>query len=334
MTLDAPTLLPLIFAALMALSFCVYAILDGFDLGVGLVLPLGDEDERNMMLASIGPFWDANETWLVLGVGLLLIAFPTAHGQILGALYLPVAVLLIGLILRGVAFDFRAKAPVRHKQLWDNLFFVGSLLATASQGYMLGRYVLAFESTPLAEGFAVLSALCVTSAYAFIGNAWLVLKTEGKLQQRSVFWASRALWLTATGIVAVSVVNPMVSPVIFERWFALPEAIALMPIPLMCGGAMFAAGYYLHSFERRDRRWDALPFLAAMLVFFLSFLGLAYSFYPDIVPGQLTVWEAAAATESLAFMGVGVAIVFPAIMGYTLLSYRVFWGKAEALVYH
>ena len=332
--MDWATALPLIFAGLMAVSFFVYAILDGYDLGVGLLLPFTEAEDSDTLLASIGPFWDANETWLVLGVGLLLIAFPEAHGIILGELYLPVTVLLVGLILRGVAFDFRAKVPTAHKQRWDRLFFLGSLLATTAQGYMLGSYVLGFEESVLGILFALLSAVCVAMGYAFIGGGWLIMKTEGLLQARVVLWTRVALAFMLLGILAVSVVNPLVSDTMFNKWFSMPQVIMLAPIPLLCVVTALGTFYYLSHFQAEQRIGAWIPFAAAVLIFLLCFQGLAYSFYPDIVPGRLTLWEAAAATESLAFMAVGVAIVFPAIIGYTIVSYRVFWGKATALTYY
>ncbi|MEM7077602.1 MAG: cytochrome d ubiquinol oxidase subunit II [Pseudomonadota bacterium] len=341
MEFDPDHVLPLLFAGLMAFAFFLYAILDGYDLGVGLLLPLGEEGERDTMIASIGPFWDANETWLVLGVGILLIAFPQAHSTVLSEFYLPVLVLLIGLILRGVAFDFRAKVALEHKRRWDGFFFLGSLLASLSQGYMLGLYVLGFDSGGWVQLFALLSAICVTSAYAFIGGAWLIMKTSHQLQLRVVAWVRRSLWLMMLGIAAVSVVNPLVSPQIFEKWFSLPEAIILLPIPILCGVALLGVNYFLghyptmeQSGEDAVRRGDWLPFACAVLVFALSFQGLAYSFYPYVVPFETTIWEAAAATESLAFVSVGVVLVFPVILAYTLMSYRVFWGKATDLKYY
>ena len=335
---DAAFLLPLVFAGLMAFALFMYAILDGYDLGVGILLPLGDAQQRDVMLASIGPFWDANETWLVLGVGLLLIGFPQAHSSILGALYLPVLLLLVGLILRGVAFDFRAKVPAARKALWDRLFFTGSLMAALSQGYMLGQFVIGFENTVWGLAFSLLSAVCVTSAYTFIGGSWLIMKTADALQQRVVGWVQVCLWLMTLGIGAVSVVNPLVSREVFDRWFALPQAIVLLPIPALCGLALLGTSIYLKRLKRghdlAGPRSDWIPFAAAVLVFMLSFQGLAYSFYPYVVPFETTIWEAAAAPESLAFVAVGVAVVFPVILLYTALSYRVFWGKATELRYY
>jgi len=192
--------LPVIFLGLMGFAMLLYAILDGYDLGTGILLLGRSEQHRDEMIASIGPFWDANETWLVLGVGILLVAFPAAHGIILSTLYVPVAVMLAGLIIRGVSFDFRAKAQAKHKQLWDSAFFAGSLLATLSQGYMLGLYITGFSDTGIAVSFAMLSALCVTSAYVLIGACWLVLKTTGDLQQYAIQKAKSTVVITAIGL--------------------------------------------------------------------------------------------------------------------------------------
>ncbi|RZA00534.1 MAG: cytochrome d ubiquinol oxidase subunit II, partial [Moraxellaceae bacterium] len=226
--------LPVIFIGLMGLAFFLYAILDGYDLGVGILLPKDSEAHRDMMIASIGPFWDANETWLVLGTGVLLIAFPQAHSLVLYNLYLPIAAMLIGLILRGVSFDFRAKAPEDHKAVWDNTFKAGSIIATLSQGYMLGSYVMSFEQSLPAYLFSALSAICVTAGYSFIGAAWLVFKTEGELQVRAARWARVCGWLTAIGIAAVSIVNPLISHTIFDKWFGNAMVILLLFIPVLC----------------------------------------------------------------------------------------------------
>lgn len=174
--------LPVVFVALMGISILVYVVLDGFDLGVGILSIRATDQERDIMVGSIGPFWDANETWLVMAVGLLLVAFPTAHGTILTALYLPATLMLIGLILRGVAFEFRAKAPVSRKLIWDRTFFAGSLIAAVTQGYMLGIYVLGLDQSPLSILFGLLTGLCLAAAYSFLGALWLLGKTEGYLQ--------------------------------------------------------------------------------------------------------------------------------------------------------
>ncbi|TQV69911.1 cytochrome d ubiquinol oxidase subunit II [Exilibacterium tricleocarpae] len=326
--------LPLVFLALMGLAFFLYAVLDGYDLGVGMLLPHNDEEQRDVMIASIGPFWDANETWLVLAVGLLFIAFPAAHSTILQNLYLPAALMLAGLILRGVAFDFRAKAPGNHKRGWDWAFNAGSIIAATTQGYMLGRYVLGFADTWQAYAFAVLSAVCVAAAYCFIGAAWLVMKTEGELQHRARRWARCCAWLMALGIVSVTAVNLSISDRIWERWFALPEVIVLLPIPILCGFLFVVVDRYLSHFPHHNEFGCWIPFAAAVTIFLLCFQALAYSFSPYVVPEVMTVWEAASASVSLQFVLYGAVIVVPTIIAYTVFSYRVFWGKTTDLRYY
>jgi len=326
--------LPIIFISLMGLSFLIYAILDGYDLGVGILLPADAEEDRDTMIASIGPFWDANETWLVLGVGLLLIAFPSAHSLILYHLYVPVTVMIAGLILRGVAFDFRAKAPADHKDLWDKCFKIGSLMAAASQGYMLGMYVMGFESSLAAYLFSALSAVCVTAGFSFIGAAWLVLKTEGELQLKAARWTRICGILTALGIVAVSLVNPFISPEIFEKWFGSPAALLLLTIPFVCLVAFVVVDRYLAHFPYPHDFGAWIPLAAVALIFFLCFIGLGYSFFPDVVPGQIDIWQAASAPEALWFILYGTIVVLPTILFYTAFAYRVFWGKATHLKYY
>ncbi len=337
--------LPIVFIALMGLSVLVYAILDGYDLGVGILLPFAaspndsspvsrEELQRDTMIASIGPFWDANETWLVLAIGLLLIAFPTAHSLILTNLYIPAAIMLIGLIIRGVAFDFRAKAAVDHKHTWDRAFKAGSLLTTLTQGYMLGQYVMGFESNWQAQLFSMLSALGVTAAYCYIGAAWLILKTESDLQQRAVAWARRAGRATLMGVLAVSLINPIVNPGVFDRWFQFPLVMFLLLIPTLCFLCFIANDLLLKRLPKAKDRHCWLPFLLVSIIFSLCFCGLAFSFFPEIVPGELNIWQAASATESLQFIFYGVVIVMPLILLYTLFSYKVFHGKSTELNYH
>ncbi|WP_317930282.1 cytochrome d ubiquinol oxidase subunit II [Halioxenophilus sp. WMMB6] len=329
-------MLPTIFMGLIGIAIFAYAVLDGYDLGVGILLPTkpNRQEQRDQMIASIGPFWDANETWLVLAVGLLLIAFPAAHNVILRELYLPATTMLIGLIVRGVAFDFRAKAITSHRLLWDRAFKVGSLLTALTQGYMLGRYVLGFSQAPEAYGFALLSSLCVTASYAFIGGAWLVMKTEAELQSWVARATRRAAWLAALGILAVSLVNPLVSSEVFQRWFSFPAAILLMPLPLVCVGLFIVMDRYLAHMPHHQDFGCWIPFVVAVTVFFLCFSGLAYSFYPYVIPGQLTAMAAASAPESLRFILAGALVVVPIILIYTAFSYRVFWGKVGELRYY
>ncbi len=330
---DPAVWLPLVFAGLMGLSILIYVVLDGFDLGVGLLFPFADAAEQDRMIGSIGPFWDANETWLVMAVGLLLVAFPAAHGTILTALYLPVAAMLLGLILRGVAFEFRAKAPARHKRRWNRAFFAGSLLTALAQGWMLGLYIMGLEQTPATLAFAALTALCLAGGYAFIGATWLIGKAEGDLQRRAAGWAKRTLWGVVAGMATVSVASPLVSPRIFEKWFSMPEMVLLAPLPLMSAALVGVLLIALRHLPDSRDRWCWAPFASATALFVLAFAGLAYSFYPYVVPEQLTLYDAAAAPESLFVILAGTVFVLPAIIGYTVLSYVIFRGKATDLRY-
>ena len=330
--------LPLVFSVLMAISILVYAILDGYDLGVGILLPMRDTPEhaaqRDDAIASIGPFWDANETWLVLAVGLLLVAFPAAHSAILKALYLPATFMLIGLILRGVAFDFRAKVAVTKKRHWDRVFKVGSLITAMMQGFMLGIFVMGFDYTPMAFGFAILSSLGVTAAYALIGSSWLIMKTEYALQLVAIRWAKISGAITFAGILAVCIINPLINSFVHERWLTAPLAYFIVAIPLLCF-SMFAIGYQvLKRLPLPNDNGSWLPFMMSVIVFVCCFLGLALSFYPYVVPGQLTIYATASAPESLRIMLVGSLVVLPMIGGYTIFSYRTFKGKAAALNYY
>lgn len=325
--------LPFTFAFLMGLSMLIYAVLDGYDLGVGMLIDSAHWHEKDRMIASIGPFWDANETWLILGVGLLLVAFPLAHGLILTELYLPVAVMLFGLIFRGVAFDFRAKVPHQHKWRWNNRFFYGSLLTSLAQGYMLGSYITGFAHDWAGIAFSCLIAIVLSSAYCLIGACWLIMKTEGSLQEKSVKWARYHLVNSVAGLVAISATTPLMSERIFDKWFSFPEAFYLAPIPVLTAVLVFWLYGVLKKMPMPDDRLSWLPFVLTMAVFILSFIGLAYSFFPYIVPERMTIIEAAAAPESLIIMLVGALIVLPVLIGYTALSYYVFRGKATELRY-
>ncbi len=324
--------LPVIFMGLMGFAMLVYVVLDGYDLGVGLLLPRADDAQKDMMIASIGPFWDANETWLVLGVGILLIAFPKAHGMVLTALYLPVALMLVGLILRGVAFDFRVKAQASHKPLWNFAFFAGLGLAAAAQGWMLGHYITGLKPGWYYDVFAASIAIALPAAYVLLGACWLIMKTEGELQQRAVVWAKLAWLPVVLGMGLISIATPWVSASVRERWFSMPEFIALLPIPLTTVIALIAARALLNS-SRVLTSLCWTPFVLVVLVFVLGFFGLAYSLYPFVVMDRLTIWQAASATESLEVILIGCAITVPAILGYTVFSYRVFHGKARELNY-
>ena len=329
--------LPLVFLGLMGVAMLAYVILDGFDLGVGILLQRASDDQKDTMIASIGPFWDANETWLVLGVGILLVAFPMAHGAILGELYLPAALMLIGLILRGVAFDFRVKARDEHKHAWNMAFYGGSVLATGAQGVMIGLYIVGFRYGGPELAFALFTGLALVAGYALLGATWLIMKTEGDLQQRAIVWARGSLLLTALGIAAVSVATPLVSQQIFDTWFSFPNILLLAPIPAMTTALFVLTDYILRrlpgTLKNGSEAFCWVPFAATVGIFLLAFNGLAYSIFPYLVIERMTIWEAASAPESLKIILFGVAVVLPTIVGYTAYSYRVFWGKTRALSY-
>ncbi|WP_058318418.1 cytochrome d ubiquinol oxidase subunit II [Thalassovita mediterranea] len=330
---DPAQWLPVAFATLMGVSILIYVILDGFDLGVGILFPFADEAEKDRMVASIGPFWDANETWLVLAIGLLLVAFPAAHGAILTALYLPVAIMLVGLILRGVAFEFRVKAPGHHKVYWNTAFYVGSLITALSQGFMLGKYIMGLESTMGIWIFAVMTSVFLAVGYSFIGACWLILKTDGALQRKAVAWARGGIWGLIIGLALISIATPLVSERIFAKWFTFPEVLLLLPLPLMSALLVGLLWFALRQLPTRNDSWAWFPFAAAIALFTLAFFGMAYSFYPYVVPEQLTIYEAASAPESLFIILVGTVFVLPVIAGYSVLSYTIFRGKATELRY-
>jgi cytochrome d ubiquinol oxidase subunit II len=322
--------LPLVFSAIMGAAILAYVLFDGYDLGIGMLMVAADEREQELMVASIGPFWDANETWLVLGVGLLLSAFPLAHGLILGALYLPVAAMLLGLMLRGVAFEFRIKAEGWHRDLWNRLFWFGSLTASFAQGWMLARYITGFQAGTAFTLFALLVGAGLCGGYVLIGATWLILKTESNLQQKAKRWARWGLAWVGIGIALVSMATPLVSETVRERWFDFPRTLALMLLPL----ASMAAGVWIwRTSAPAAGRADWKPFAGAVVIFVLAFAGIAYSLFPYVVIDRLTIWQAAAHPQALGFILVGVLIVLPFLLGYTAYAHRVFGGKVRGPLY-
>lgn len=331
--MDIATALPLIFMTIMGLSMLLYVVLDGFDLGVGILLPWASDAQKDIMVASIGPFWDANETWLVLGVGMLLVAFPVAHGIVLTALYLPVALMLLGLILRGAAFDFRVKAQDKHKPLWNTTFTVGSWIAAASQGWMLGAYITGFEYQGIALFFCIGIALTLPASYALLGAGWLIMKTEGDLQMLAAKWGRRTLLPMGIALTAISIATPIVSETVFDKWFTLPGFFALAPIPITTAAAFWVLWHVLGRTGIIQAGYGWLVFVSTVLIFVMATIGLAYSIYPYIVIDRLTVWQAASSTEALKIILFGVAITLPVILVYSVFVYRVFWGKATVHKY-
>jgi cytochrome d ubiquinol oxidase subunit II len=329
MTLD----LPVIFTILMGVSILAYVVLDGYDLGVGMLMPAADAREQNVMVASIGPFWDANETWLVLGVGLLLVAFPAAHGVVLTALYLPVTAMLIGLMLRGVAFEFRIKAQGWHRELWNWLFWFGSFLASLAQGFMLGSYITGFQPGFGYLLFALAVAGSACGGYVLLGASWLVLRTSGALQQKALGWTRWGLLWVALGVALVSLATPLASETVRDKWFDFPRTAALMLLPLASAAVWIWVWRVTGRLRRGEPAPEWGPFAGAVAIYVLAFAGLAYSLFPYLVMDRITIWEAAAHPSALKVVLAGALIVLPFISAYTVFSYRVFRGKAPEKLY-
>ncbi len=324
--------LPTIWAGLIAFSVLAYVVLDGFDLGVGILFPLFPaERDRNVMTNSIAPVWDGNETWLVLGGGGLMAVFPLAYATIFPALYIPIILMLLGLVFRGVAFEFRFRTK-RWKPLWEWGFALGSLVAAVMQGIALGALVqgIEIEDRAYAGGwwdwltpFSLLTGVGVATGFALLGATWLNLKTTGELQTKAKRTALVTGVATIVLIGIVSLWTPFLEPIYFERWFRWPTAFFSALVPLLV--AVCAVGLW-HGL-RTDRH--LMPFLAALGLFVLSYAGIGISFYPYIVPGALTIAEAAAPDASLGFLLVGAAFLIPIILAYTGYAYWVFRGKVD-----
>lgn len=325
--------LPIFFVGVMGFALLIYTILDGYDLGIGMLLPFAEESEKDQMIATIGPFWDANETWIVLGVGVLLMAFPEAHGIVLTSLYMPVAIMLIGLTLRGVAFDFRVKAKTKYKGTWNRLFFIGSVTASMAQGWMLGRYVMGLSDTTISLWFAIAIAFLLPVLYIMLGAGWLLVKTEGALYSKATRWAKLFVLPLGVGLFIISIATPIASTEIADQWFALPQAIGLLPIPIVSIIAYVGIVWVLSNEKLLSADFGWLVFVLLIVLCVMCAIGLAYSIYPDVVIGKLNIWEAAASRDSLMFAFYGTAIAVPAIFLYTIFIYRVFSGKTTELSY-
>jgi len=325
--------LTLVSAAVIVFGIAMYVILDGFDLGVGILFAAArDTAARDTMINSIAPVWDGNETWLVLGGTVLFAAFPVAYAVALPAFYVPIMVLLFALIFRGVAFEFRHRAHTS-KRLWSTAFCAGSLIAALAQGALLGGLIsgVAVAGRQFVGGpfdwltpLTAITALALVAGYALLGATWLVLKTAGPLQA----WARRAARRLTVAVMAfmglVSLVTPLTHEAIAERWFGGLHLAYLAPVPVITAAVGFALWRGL------ARGWERAPFTLAIALFLLGFLGLAISLWPNIVPPSLTVWDAAAPPSSQAFVLIGVALTLPMILIYTWYAYHVFRGKAAA----
>jgi len=329
MTLD----FPFIWAGLIAFAVLAYVVLDGFDLGVGILFPfVQGEANRDEMMNSVAPVWDGNETWLVLGGGGLFAVFPLAYAVIMPALYAPIIAMLLALTFRGVAFEYRWKTR-RGQFLWDWAFAGGSTVAAFFQGIALGALVQGIPEAHRAYAggwwdwltpFSVLTGLALIVGYALLGSTWLVYKTEGELQEK----AYRFAWITAVGTLAligiVSLWTPFLNANFKDRWFTWPHMLYASPVPLLVAALAFLLFRGL-----RDKR-ELSPFLASLGLFVLSYVGIGISFYPYIVPTSITIWEAAAPDNSLKFLLVGALVLVPMILAYTAYSYWVFRGKVNA----
>ena len=330
--------LALIWAAIIGLAVAMYVILDGFDLGIGILFPFTTrESERDQMVNSVAPFWDGNETWLVLGGGGLFVAFPQAYAVIMSALYVPVIVMLLALVFRGVAFEFRTVAA-SSKRYWNLAFMGGSALAALCQGAILGGLIqgIRVEDGAYAGGafdwatpFAMLCAFGVLAGYALLGATWLVMKTEGAGAERARREAKVLLVAVLAFIGVVSLWTPLAFERIAERWFSTPNIYFLWPVPMVTTLTAFAAWRWL------DRGRETAPFLAAIALFLLGYLGLVISVFPYLVPPSLTIWQTAAAPASQIFMLVGTLALLPIILGYVVFVYWIFRGKVrEGEGYH
>ena len=324
--------LPLIWAAIIGTAVAMYVILDGFDLGIGILFPFArDESERDQMMRSIAPFWDGNETWLVLGGAGLFVAFPRAYAVLMPAFYLPVIVMLLALVFRGIAFEFRTVSE--SKTWWNIAFTIGSTLACFAQGVILGGMVegVAVRNGAYAGGsfdwatpFGLVCGLALIAGYGLLGATWLVMKTEGPVADRARAHA-KVLLLAVLGFMAVvSLWTPLAEPRIAERWFSLPNFYFLWPVPLATALSAFAVWRSL------EKGRDVPPFLAAIGLFLLGYLGLVISDFPFLVPPSLTVWDTAAAPSSQIFMLLGTLLLLPFVLGYVVFVYWLFRGKVRA----
>lgn len=328
MAIDLPT----VWAGIIAFAVLAYVVLDGFDLGIGILFPFfTHRKDRDLMTNSIAPVWDGNETWLVLGGGGLMAVFPVVYATVMPALYMPIIIMLLALIFRGVAFEFRWRTQ-RASHYWDYGFWIGSTLAGFTQGIALGALVqgIAIADRQYVGGwwdwlspFSILTGIAVVVGYALLGATWLNLKTVGDIQHRArrVSMVTGVLLLALIG--AVSLWSPFINPVYFDRWFGWPTAFFSAFVPLLVAGCAFALWQGLTT----DKHLQ--PFLAALGLFVLSFVGVGISFYPYIVPGSLTIEEAAAPDSSLLFLLVGAVVLIPTILAYTGYAYWVFRGKMD-----
>ncbi len=325
--------LPLIWILIIAFGVMMYVVMDGFDLGIGILFPfVRERGDRDTMINTVAPVWDGNETWLVLGGAALMAAFPLAYSVLLSALYLPLVLMLAGLIWRGVAFEFRFKAHEPHRPFWDKAFCWGSYIATFSQGVCLGAFINGFKVTgPSYMGgaldwltpFSLFTGLGLVVAYALLGCTWLIMKTDGNLQRRMIVLARPTTLALLTTIGIISVWTPLTHPAVAARWFTLPNLFFFAPVPLLVLATTWAILRVL------KRETHAAPFVLTLFLLLLGYSGFAISLWPNIIPPGVSIREAAAPPQSLGFTLVGALFIVPVILAYTAWSYFVFRGKVK-----
>ncbi|KTD22823.1 cytochrome D ubiquinol oxidase subunit II, cyanide insensitive [Legionella lansingensis] len=325
-------MLPFVFASLLAFIVIMYVVLDGFDLGVGILFPFTEsERERDQMMNSVAPVWDGNETWLVFGGAMLYGAFPTVYGLLLPILYMPIMLMLIALIFRGVSFEFRFKAE-RTKYLWNWSFAISSLAATFFQGVILGAFVQGFPineaSMTINEAdwltpFSLLTGIALICGYGLLGATWMFMKCEGRLQSKMAHLAKGLLVLVSIFLVFVSIWTPLHSEEVFQRWYSFPNVLLLSPLPLITALVIVLTW---RSFASSN---EVKPFLYSIVIFLCSYTGIAISVYPYLIPHRVDIWEGAAPNSTLLFILVGVVIMLPLLLAYTAYTYYVFRGKSH-----
>ena len=324
--------LPVVWAIIIFFGVFMYVVMDGFDLGIGMLFPLFPEKaDRDVIMNSVAPVWDGNETWLVLGGGGLMAAFPLAYAVLMPAIYTPIIAMLLGLVFRGVAFEFRWRSQ-RERNLWDIAFFGGSLVAALAQGIALGAVLqgVHVEGRHYAGGwwdwltpFSLLTGVAVVIGYGLLGVTWLVMKTEGELREEAYRLSWWLLFAMLAAIGAVSLATPFLAIQYAQRWFTWPNMILTAPVPIAVAAVTVLL---LRSLANRQ---DYRPFILSLALFALSYAGLGISMYPYIVPQSITIWQAASPENSQVFMLFGVAILIPLILGYTVWAYYVFRGKVK-----
>lgn len=331
---NAEFILPLVWAGVLSFVIITYVILDGFDLGIGILFPfVKDDTQRDILMGSVLPVWDGNETWLVLGGACLYGAFPVVYSTLLPTLYMPITIMLAALVFRGVAFEFRHRAGTR-VHYWNMAFNVGSTLAAFCQGVILGTFVIGYQTYTSDQvfhwlsPFSVMTGIAVVIGYALLGSTWLINKTVGELQEQMFRFAKRLLLAVALFMLVVSVWTPLAVPAIWERWFNLQHFFALLPLPITTAVVFLLSWICLHE------KLEPWPFYLAISLFILAYIGFCISDFPYIIPRSVTIWDAAAPVSSLTFFLFGVIMLLPLLIGYTAYSYHVFRGKITQVEHH